>query len=105
VSAYYPHLAVAVQAALVAYVLVELARRLMRAGEWPSERWADVMLRSFALLVGAVAGALLGGASPDVGPWPVGTLLGVIAGGLCTWAVALGKRWLARKVAAGPGGP
>lgn len=98
ISAYYPHLGVLVLSAVVAWALVEVARRWTRAAGRPSGAGADALLRTLALAVGLLAGYLLGADSPAVGGWPGGALLGVAGGGLCTWAVALGKRWLARRL-------
>jgi len=87
-SAYLPHAAVAVLAALVAWALVEVARRWLLVLHRLRPRVRDAVLRTLALIVGGLAGASLGAAVPTVGGWPWGALAGVAGGGLCTVIVA-----------------
>lgn len=86
-------LGVGLLAALVAWVATEVARRWVVVTDWPSRRVRNAALRTLAVIVGAAAGAALGGALEDVGGWPWGTLAGVAGGGTCTLVIA----WLRRR--------
>lgn len=77
-SEYYPHVAVLLVSALVAMAVVWALR------QWLPTSWArrQAVVSTASLVVGAVAGYLLGGGAESVvGGWPWGCLLGLAAGG------------------------
>jgi len=97
-SAAYPYLSVIVITMVAAFVLTDLLKRLFGVLSWPkSPKLGDFLLKAFAVAVGALAGFLLGAADPTVGGWPVGLLVGVGSGGLCTWGVKQFKQWVERQ--------
>jgi len=102
-ATYYPHLAVLALSALVTWVLVGVAASAADRFGWPTARNRDWTLRVLAGVVGALAGAALGDASPAVGALPWGTLVGLVGGGGSTTWVALGRRAIEARIDAAAG--